>query len=168
MLEHDCLRMAQEAGRFQLQNNNLPSAPHIPEPMLAELRGNFGTLQTLLSVLRLSVLDPQRTDGSQEVLFCIYGDADATGGYTEDGLFSIRRLDYRPGDSPSATEATQRRRRELRAGEIFAEQGESLVFTEDSDCDSPNVAAGVVTYGSINGVKAWRQLRDPTFGELKR
>lgn len=62
-LEHDCIRTAQEAQRFRLKNTQTPAKPHIPEAMLAELRDNFGTVQTLLAILgfRFSIRFRPRT-----------------------------------------------------------------------------------------------------------
>jgi hypothetical protein len=57
-LEYDCILAARKAQRFRLQNTQTPTEPHIPEPMLAELRDNFGTIQTLLSMLGFPILDP--------------------------------------------------------------------------------------------------------------
>jgi hypothetical protein len=67
-----------------------PTEPYIPETMLAELQDNFGTVQTLLSVLGFPILDPLvsagRKDEGHEVLYCQGKGAEATCEYTEDGL----------------------------------------------------------------------------------
>jgi hypothetical protein len=89
-LEYDCILAARKAQRFRLQNTQTPTEPHIPEPMLAELRDNFGTIQTLLSMLGFPTLDPLTQEDSsgerRQRLYCRGSGAEATGEYTEDGL----------------------------------------------------------------------------------
>lgn len=57
-LEHDCISTARDAQRFQLQNTQIPSEPHVPEATLAKLQDSFGTIQTLLSMLGFPILGP--------------------------------------------------------------------------------------------------------------
>jgi len=141
-LEYACLRAAREAGRFRLRNDALPSEPHIPEATQAELRDNFGTIQTLLSVLGVPLLDPLTTDdaASQAVLRCTRGDADARGAYTEDGLVVLEGSVAAPDAVPSASEAVRRRRRQLREDGTLAERDGALVFTADHAFDAPSGA----------------------------
>lgn len=81
-LEYDCYRVARDAQRFRLQNDQVPTEPHVPEPMLAELQDNFEAVQTLFSTLGYPILDPLATDRQRQdrrALRCQGRGADARG-----------------------------------------------------------------------------------------
>jgi hypothetical protein len=172
-LEYDCIRQAQEAQRFRLQNTQTPSEPHIPEPMLAELRDNFGTIQTLLSMLGFPILDPlvsgrETVVQDADVLYCRGKGAEATGEYTEDGLVVHAGSKARLDTVPSVTAAVQRRRETLRAEGILEAEDGALVFQEDHAFNSPSGAAGVVLGRSSNGWRDWVDEQGRTLDEIER
>jgi len=131
-LEYDCIRTAQNAQRFRLQNTQTPAEPHIPEAMLAELRDNFGTIETLLSMLGFPILNPlptaNDTSTGQTKLYCQGNGASATGEYTEDGLVVFEGSTARLETTPSAPEAIERRRKTLRADGVLQRQDTGSSF----------------------------------------
>lgn len=172
-LEYDCIRQAQEAERFRLQNTQTPTEPHIPEPMLAELRDNFGTIQTLLSMLGFPILDPLVAAGDDQeddrpLLHCQGKGADATGEYTEDGLVVCSESKARLDAVPSITESVQRRRENLQEEGVLQEENGALVFQQDHAFNSPSGAAGVVLGRSSNGWRDWVDGDGRTLDELER
>lgn len=167
-LEYDCLRKARAAERFRLQNDQAPSEPHIPEPMLAELRDNFGTIQTLLSVLGFPILDPLTTDDARRVFHCTGRGAEATGEYTEDGLVVFAGSTIAADPAPSASETVQQRRQRLKEDGILNETPDGLAFTEDHAFNSPSGAAGVVLGRSANGWREWVDGDGRTLDERER
>ena len=156
-LECDCLRTARAAERFRPQNDQTPAEPHIPEPMLAELRDNFGTIQTLLSILGVPLLDPLTTRDEQRVLYCRGRGAEATGEYTEDELVVFEGSTARRETTESVGDVIPHRRQRLRQDGVLKEEDDRLVFREDHAFNAPSGAAGVVLGRKANG---WREGTD--------
>ena len=168
-LEYDCLRKAGAADRYRLKNNQTPAEPHIPEPMLAELRDNFGTIKTLLSMLGYPILDPLTTRDRRRILHCTGRGGEATGEYTEDGLVVFRGSTTSDEVAPSAQDTVAKRRQRLIEDGILDPRDDGgLVFTEDHAFNSPSGAAVIVQGMHINGWKAWKDDEGRTLDELER
>jgi hypothetical protein len=168
-LEYDCIRKAKGADRFRLKNSQTPVEPHIPEPMLAELRDNFGTIKTLLSMLGFPILDPLTTPDRRRILHCSGRGAEATGEYTEDGLVVFKGSTTSEDVAPSAQDTVgQRRQRLVEDGILKPQDSGGLVFTEDHAFNSPSGAAVIVQGMHINGWKAWIDDDGRTLDELER
>lgn len=172
-LEYDCIQQAQEVQRFRIQNNQTPTEPHIPEAMLAELRDNFGTVQTLLSILGFPILNPLVSTGHEEedgrpLLHCRGKGAEATGKYTEDGLVVHSGSKARLDSVPSVTESVQWRRENLQEEGVLEMEDGFLVFQQDHAFDSPSGAAGVVLGRSSSGWRDWTDGDGRTLDKLER
>jgi hypothetical protein len=169
-LEYDCIRRAAEAERYRIKNSVTPREPHIPEPMLAELRDNFGTIKNLLSVLGFPVLDPLTTQSKRQILYCEGRGGKATGQYTEDGLVVFKGSKTSHDIAPSAEDTVGKRRQRLVEDGVLEPEGENgrLVFTQDHAFNSPSGAAVVVQGMHINGWKAWVDKADRTLDKLER
>lgn len=171
-LEYDCIQTAAEAQRFRLRNDQTPAEPHIPEAMLAELHDNFGTIQTLLSMLGFPILDPLPTEEDTREehtqLYCQGRGAEATGKYTEDGLVVFEGSTVRPDTTPSAPESIQRKRRNLRKDGVLEREGDRLVFRENHAFGSPSAASGVVLGRSSNGWSEWTDGEGNSLDDLER
>lgn len=168
-LEYDCLRRARDADRFRLKNNQTPAEPHIPEPMLAELRDNFGTIQTLLSMLGFPILDSLTTEKPRHILHCTGRGGEAKGEYTEDGLVVFKGSVTSDNVAPSARDTVGKRRKRLVEDGVLEPTGDgSLVFTEDHAFNSPSGAAVIVQGMHVNGWKDWVDDQGRTLDELER
>jgi len=171
-LEYDCIRTARDAQRFRLRNTQTPTEPHIPEAMLAELRDNFGTIQTLISMLGFPILDPllneEESTEEQTKLYCRGNGAEATGEYTEDGLVVFEGSTARLDTTESVPDTVERRRRKLRADGVLELEGERLIFRENHPFNSPSAASGVVLGRSSNGWREWKDKKGRTLDELER
>ena len=167
-LEYDCIRKAKDADRFRLKNTQTPAEPHIPEPMLAELRDNFGTIRTLLSMLGFPILDPLTTSNRRRILHCSGRGAEATGEYTEDGLVVFKGSTASTDTVPSAGQSVHRRRERLQEDGILETNDGMLVFREDHAFNSPSGAAGTVLGRSANGWQEWTDGNGRTLDELER
>jgi len=171
-LEYDCIRTARAAQRFRLHNTQTPTEPHIPEAMLAELRDNFGTIQTLLSILGFPILDPlpheEESTEEQTKLYCRGSGAEATGEYTEDGLVVFEGSTARVDTTASVPDTVKRRRRNLQADGVLEQEGNQFVFRENHAFNSPSAASGVVLGRSSNGWREWKDAEGRTLDELER
>jgi len=165
-IEYKCIKKALEVNRFKIYNENTPTKPDIPEPILAELEDNFGVIQTLLSAFGFPVLDPLRSEGDESTLHMEHGDARAEGEYNEDGLVVFKGSTVDPKLTDAAKDVTRRRRNRLREEGIIVEENGSHRFTEDYVFGSPSAAAAVVAGTPINGWDAWQDSRGRTLKEL--
>jgi hypothetical protein len=144
-LEYDCIRKAQSADRFRLRNNQTPAEPHVPEPTLAELHDNFGTIRTLLSILGYPILDSLTTGDKRRLLHCTGRGSDGTGEYTEDGLVVFKGSTTSKDVAPSGQDEIPRRRERLIEDGVLSPQDDGdLVFTEDHAFKSPSGAAVIL------------------------
>ena len=168
-LEYDCLRAAEEAGRYRLKNTQTPAEPHIPEPMQAELRDNFGTIRTLLSMLGVPILDPLSNTNQRRLLKCSGRGAEATGEYTEEGLVVFEGSITSDDIAPSARDTVQRRRQRLiEDGVLVRREDGHLRFTENHAFNSPSGAAVILQGMHVNGWEAWTDQQGRTLDELER
>jgi hypothetical protein len=140
--------------------------------MLAELRDNFGTIQTLLSMLGFPILDPlpdeEESTRQHTKLYCRGNGAEATGEYTEDGLVVFEGSTARVDTTASVPDTVERRRQNLQADGVLVRDGDQLVFNENHPFNSPSAAAGVVLGRSSNGWREWRDVDGRTLDELER
>lgn len=171
-LEYDCIRTARDAQRFRLENTQTPAEPHIPEAMLAELRDNFGTIQTLVSMLGFPILDPLPSEGDasnqQTKLYCRGNGIEATGEYTEDGLVVFEGSAARLQTTVSVPDSVERRRQNLCADGVLQRIEDHLVFQENHAFNSPSAAAGVVLGRSSNGWREWKNEDGRSLDDLER
>jgi hypothetical protein len=165
------MRVARNAQRFRLQNDQDPSEPHVPEPMQAELQDNFEAIRTLFATLGYPILDPLATNQQRQerrALRCQGQDADARGTYTEDGLVVFEGSKARLETADSVPDSVLRRRENLLEEGTLVEKDSALVFTEDHPFDYPSGAAGVVLGRSSNGWREWEDQQGRTLDELER
>ena len=168
-LEYDCIREAKNADRFRLRNEQIPAEPHVPEPMWAELRDNFGTIRTLLSMLGYPILDPLTTGDDRRLLHCTGRGADGTGEYTEDGLVVFKGSKTSKDVAPSGqNEIPRRYERLIEDGVLKPQDDGHLVFTEDHPFKSPSGAAVILQGQHVNGWEAWTDENGRTLDELER
>lgn len=168
-LEYDCIQRAYEAERYQLQNGNDPTEPHILEPMLAELRDNFSTIRTLLSMLGYPILDSLTSRNEYRVLHCSGRGGDATGEYTEDGLVVFEGSTVAEEIAPSAQDTLPRRRQRLIEDGVLSVQDDgTITFDENHAFSTPSGAAVIVQGQHTNGWTAWKDQQGRTLDELER
>ncbi len=136
--------------------------------MRAELRDNFGTIPTPLSVLGVPILDPLATDHARRGLRCTGRGAEATGEYTEDGLVVFEGSTIAPDTASSASETVRQRRLRLQEDGVLIEKDDELVFTEDHAFTSPSGAAGVMLGRTATGWRACTDADGHTLDERER
>ena len=173
-LEWHCIKMATQANRYQLDNGNESSKPHVPEPMEADILDAFETSSVLLSTLGFPVFEPvaspkERRD-SRDVFVCTGPDANARGELVEDGFVVFRDSIARAECAPSAAEAVSAKRQPLIEGRVLLPEsnGKSYRFSEDYLFSSPSSAAMIVLARSANGWQEWRAKDGRTLDEVKR
>ena len=168
-LEWFCHQQATDAGRYKLDNGNIPPKAHISEPVVADLMDHFETMRTLCSTLGHPLFDKIQQAKTEDRLVCKGKKAKATGEYTEDGLIVF-------AGSVTNHEFTKSTHDYVKAiQEALIEDGvmelvddETLRFAKDHVFNSPSQAASLVLARNANGWIEWKYPDGRTLDEVKR
>ena len=166
-LEWLCHERAISAGRYRLDNSNVPKKPHIPEPVEADLLDDFETLRILVSTLGFPFFDEVSASRTEEILICKSKDALARGKYTEEGLVVLKGSTANLEETPKARKRIRDLRRRLVSNGILVKEGDVYRFSEDHLFASPSGAAVVVHGKSANGWKCWKDKNGRTLREIQ-
>lgn len=168
-LEWFCHQQAAEAGRFKLENGNIPPKAHISEPVVADLMDHFETMRTLCSTLGYPLFDKIQKSKGKDRLSCKGKKAKASGEYTEDGLIVFAGSAGNRDFTPSLHDYIRAGRDGLiEDGVIEVVDGETVRFTRDHVFSSPSQAAGIVLARNANGWIEWKYPDGRTLDEVKR
>ncbi len=167
-LEWLCFETASKAKRYILENGNVPSKPHVSEPVEADLFDNFETIQILVSTLGYPVFDEIKKPKTKEVIVCKGKGALAEGEYTEDGVIVFAGSTCNLLESKSAGSWVTGMRNDLKESGVLVEKNNVLVFTNDHVFSSPSGSAAVVLARRANGWLEWKYKDGKTLDEVKR
>ncbi len=173
-LEWLSIKLANEAGRYSVENGNNGSEPFTPKPLEADCRDIFETMRMLLATLGQPIFEPlakpkEVAAKSDELFFCSYAGTDATGEYTEEGFVVLKGSKARLEMTPSMVKAgSDKRRQALIADGTLAVENGFVVFQKAVLFKTPSGASDMVTGGSTNGWTLWRTKAGKTLDELKR
>lgn len=168
-LEWHCLKAAENAGRYVLDNGNAGIKPHTPAPLEADCLEIFETGSTLLTTLGYPLFE-RVTDGSakDEIFFCKVTGIQGRGVYTPEGFVVLKGSRGKRANVPTFSEANQRYRRELIERKVMREEGDEVVFLKDHLFGSPSMAALALLGRTSNGWVEWKTAEGKTLDEVKR
>ena len=170
------IKLANDAGRYKIENGNAGSKPHTPAPMEADCQEIFETLRTLIATLGQPVFEPlskgknSGTSVAEQELFFMKSDKyDAVAEYTVEGMVILSGSKARKDvvASMANTQLVPKRQALVEDGGLKAE-GDFLFFTRDVLFKSPSGAAAIVRGSSANGWVEWTSKQGKTLDELKR
>lgn len=169
-LEWYCMRRTKEAGRYTLDNGQVPpNSTYVPEPMEAELLDVFDTISTLVSTLGYPVFEPvAREANAVSRFYCQSRGCDATGELVEDGFVVHRGSKSRIEPTNSMPAGIGSRRESLVEGGIIEEIDGMYVYQQDYLFPSPSAAAATVLGASANGWNEWKDASGRTLSEVHR
>jgi hypothetical protein len=167
-LEAFCYEKAKEAGRYELDNSNIPSQPFITEPMEADLMDDFETIKTLLSTLGFPIFEEIQKSKVKEFFICKGKDAYAEGDYIDDGFVVFKGSKTNLKESKTAGSWVINMRKKLIDNGILTLEGNVYIFTSDYVFSSPSAAAATVLARRANGWIEWKDKDGTTLDTLKR
>ncbi len=170
------IKLANEAGRYKVENGTAGTKPHTPAPMEADCQEIFDTLRTLVATLGQPVFDPLskgKVAGTESVeadtFYLRSTKYDAVGEYTAEGMVVLKgskaRIDI--ATSMAQTPLVPKRQGLIEDGALKLE-GDFYVFQRDVLFKSPSGAAAMVRGASSNGWVEWVSETGKTLDELKR
>lgn len=162
------IKLANEAGRYTVENGNAGTKPHTPAPMEADCQEVFETMATLIATLGQPVFEPLAIDKGEQ-FFLRSSKYDATGEYTVEGMVVLAGSKARKdiATSMANTPLVPKRQGLVDDGALKLE-GDFYVFQRDVLFKSPSGAAAMVRGASSNGWVEWVSKDGKTLDELKR
>ncbi len=167
-LEYYCHAEAVKAGRYKIENSNVPQKPFTSESMESDLLDNFDTIRILVSTLGFPIFDEIKKPDNSEILVCKGKDARAEGVYTEDGFVIFKGSKCTIKETKSYHQYLTKIRIDLQQEGILKQNENVLEFTSDYVASSPSTAAALVLARTANGWKEWKYKDGKTLDEVKR
>jgi len=166
-LEGKLIDKALEARRALVKNNQ-SSGAKLPEAEEAEMNVFLSKMLQLLPVLGTDIFRPPADDTAapNEKLICTIKGLKAYGKRTANGFVVFKDSQAVLKHLPSAV-WTRKKREELIAAKILAQQGSCYVFSKDHEFGSPSTAGAVVRGGATNGLTAWKTQDGRTLKDLE-
>lgn len=156
-LENRMYTIAKEAGRYQLENSNIPTQSSLSEADRAEMEEFINNAKLLLSAVGHKVLEattiPSKTNNDPEIFVFEGKDYKATGTTTADGFVVFKNSILSKKANSSLTKSLLDKRNKLISENII---DSAFTFTKDYIFSSPSTAASVISGNSTNGKTAWR------------
>jgi hypothetical protein len=173
-LEWLSIKLANENGRYGVENGNSGSKPYTPPPLEADCHDIFETMRMLLATLGQPIFEPlskpkELAAKSNELFYCTASGTDAIGEYTEEGFVVLKGSKGRVEMTPSMLKmGSDKRRLALVEDGTLAIVDGVIVFQKDVLFKTPSGASDMVTGASTNGWTLWRSKSGRTLDELKR
>ena len=162
-LENRMYTIAKEAGRYQLENSNIPTQSSLSEADRAEMEEFINNAKLLLSAVGHKVLEataiPSKTNNAPEIFVFEGKDYKATGTTTADGFVVFKNSILSKKANSSLTKSLLDKRNKLISENII---DSAFTFTKDYIFSSPSTAASIISGNSTNGKTAWRNSQGMT------
>ena len=167
-LEHHCLKIAEQIGRYKFENYKASSIPSITESRESDLLDNFETAKILLTTLGYPIFEDKRQGAKKEVYYCKGKDASAQGILTNEGFLIYKGGRCTMQETKSIDSWISRLRAQLIKDSILIEEKGQYVFQSDYLFNSLSAAATTVLARAANGWTSWKDKNGKTLDELKR
>lgn len=167
-LENRMYTIAKEAGRYQLENSNIPTQSSLSEADRAEMEEFINNAKLLLSAVGHKVLEataiPSKTNNDPEIFVFEGKDYKATGTTTADGFVVFKNSILSKKANSSLTKSLLDKRNKLISENII---DSAFSFTKDYIFSSPSTAASIISGNSTNGKTAWRNSQGITLKDYE-
>lgn len=167
-LENRMYTIAKEAGRYQLENSNIPTRSSLSEADRAEMEEFINNAKLLLSAVGHKVLEataiPSKTNNDPEIFVFEGKDYKATGTTTADGFVVFKNSILSKKANSSLTKSLLDKRNKLITENII---DSAFTFTKDYIFSSPSTAASIISGNSTNGKTAWRNSQGTTLKDYE-
>ena len=171
-LEHHCLKIAMEIGRYEFDNDKASSLPSISESREADLLDHFETLKILIGSLGFplfeSVKGIKQESEELEKYTCSVRNIKAEGFYTNEGFLVLKGSKAKLNESATAGSWIINMRQRLKDKGVLVDKESHLEFVKDELFKSPSAASGSVLARRSNGWIEWKNKEGKSLDELRR
>lgn len=177
-LESRLVQLAIEAKTAQIDNGNSPSLPTLHEADISDMEYFLEQMKLILPVMGFKFLisstvkhvSGNKLNGKDEIheSYSIKTKSfNATMVETDQGYIVKKGSEAKKNLSASCTETYRNMRRKLLETEILIENGDKLIFGEDTVFNSPSAASNMVLGRNSNGFTEWVNKKGVTFKEVQ-
>lgn len=180
-LESKIIGIADDIGRFNVDNTGRPSKPSLPKSDVAAMEEYVDLIRITLAALGFSVLEPlvvrttrsaQTPGGSVEVAnsgqFSFSGDSfSACGILGDEGFIVLAGSRVSKDVAPSTPKHVQMLREAALADNTLIEDAGVLKLGSDTLFKSPSAAACFVSGSSRNGKWVWKDATGRSIGQIE-
>ena len=167
-LESRLIKMAKEANRASLDNQNEPALPSLSEMDVADAEGFLDEILLCLPVLGVTVFNkPEKTGDQLGKLFLKGKDASAEGCETPEGFLVFSGAKARIHETPSIHKYMTDLREDLTERKVLEQDGKQLRLTQDYSFSSPSTAAAVIMGRNANGRIEWKDSNGKTLKAIQ-
>lgn len=156
--------LAQKAGRFKVENSQLPSTTSLSEADTSEMEEFLENTKLIVNTLGYKVFESIKPIGQKEskgfAILAARG-AKAIGQPTSEGFVVFAGSRIAKDTVPSAQKWIVDLRKKIFEEGAISEKNEESVFSKDYLFSSPSAAAAVIMGRSANGLTEWK-LKDGT------
>ena len=155
-LEFFLHKVATEAARYKISNNNTPNCPSISEAdqaVMTEFAANLQLLVGTMGYKFFQKLTKSRVAKQEKYIISAARGANAKAVITPEGIVVLKGSSVAASEVPSTPKAVSQKRHELIKTAIIKE----FKFTKDFLFSSPSTAAAVVMGRSANGLLEWKK-----------
>lgn len=167
-LENRMYVLTRKAGRYQLENSNIPTQSSLSEADQAEMEEFIYNAKLLLNAMGHKMLDAPATDSlsnNDAEVFMLQGkDYTATGTITSEGFVVLKNSTISNKINTSLTKSLIDKRNKLLETHIIDSNN---TFTQDFLFSSPSTAASIICGSSTNGKTAWKNKNGATLKEYE-
>ena len=177
-LESRLVQIALEAKTAQIDNGNSPSLPTLHEADVSDMEYFLEQIKLILPVMGFKFLISSTVSTEQssestakneahETYYIKTKTFKATMKETDQGYIVAKGSEAKKTLAQSSTETYRNMRRKLVETKIMVEDGDQLIFAEDTVFNSPSAASNMILGRNSNGFTEWINKKGATFKEVQ-
>ncbi|MGQ1784165.1 MULTISPECIES: GIY-YIG nuclease family protein [unclassified Saccharicrinis] len=177
-LESRLVQLAIEAKSAQIENGNSPGLPTLHEADISDMEYFLDQIRLILPVMGFKFLisstikhenDKNAVEkySVQETYYIKTRSFNASMAETDQGYIVAKGSEGKRELSASCTETYRNMRRKLVDTKIMVEEGDKLVFAEDTIFNSPSAASNMILGRNSNGFTEWVNKEGLTFKDVQ-
>lgn len=166
-LEGALIVLASDVAHVQLQNA-ASSGAKLPESDQADMDVYLEKMLQLLPILGIDVFKQMEVSVIQPetMLYCRIKGLEAQGRRTANG-FVVYKGSQAVKEHRASTKRWSVKRDQYFSEGLLVDAGDHFTFSKDFECGSPSTAAAVISGGSANGLKQWKNKSGVALKELE-
>lgn len=177
-LESRLVQIALEAKTAQIDNGNSPSLPTLHEADISDMEYFLVQIKLILPVMGFKFLISSTVSAEQseesnskneahETYYIKTKTFKATMKETDQGYIVAKGSEAKKTLTKSSTETYRNMRRKLVETKIMVEDGDILIFAEDTVFNSPSAASNMILGRNSNGFAEWVNKKGATFKQVQ-